>query len=228
MGGTDTENESYLKKCFSYIWGNLPFILLGNAVFLLFCAPSFTFLLIGNVLLSLWAGCVTVAPAFSGLLSFVARILRDEKPNFRDLTAAILRFYWRSALLGSIGALSLSWLLSALSCLGKKIDLVAVCLLVPPLVAFLFVVSLLVYAFPAMVLWDLPFRKAFVRALLFASCYRIPTAGLVSLGILFALLTLWSKMGLLVILPSVWAVFSCELTARLFQGNWWGKDDHSS
>lgn len=94
-------------------------------------------------------------------------------------------------------------------------------------VTFLFVIALLVHAFSIVVFWDPPLRKAFVQALLLASRYRIPTAGIISLGLLCVFLTWWTRLGLLIILPAIWAVFSCELTAGLLQ-NHWPEGDSSS
>lgn len=212
--------ESYLKECLSHIWDNLPSLLLGNVLFLIFCIPSFVFLLVGDVLLSLWIGCFSIVPAFSGLLYLVAEVIRSRKPTIRSFILGICRFYGRSVILGGLGVLSLLWLLGALNCGRGGPSIMIVSLLVLSFVRFFLVVTLLAHAFPIMVFWDFPLRETLVRALLLASHYRIPTAGIISLGFLCIFLIWWTRLGLLVVLPAIWAVFSCELTVKLFQNQW--------
>lgn len=219
-GEKNAETESYLKGCLSHIWDNLPFLLLGNVLFFIFCIPSFVFLLVGDVLLSLWVSCFSAVPAFSGLLCLVAEALRNRKPTIRSFTLGVCRLYGRSAILGGLGILSLLWLLSALSYGGRELSFMTVCLLASSLVGFLFMIALLVHAFPIMVFWNPSLRETFAWALSLASRYRIPTAGIISLGLLCVFLAWWTKLGLLIILPAIWAVFSCELTVRLLQNRW--------
>jgi hypothetical protein len=216
----DVAGESYLRKCLADLWDNLPVLLLGNVVFLAFCIPPFVFFFVGDVLLFLWTGCFSAAPAFLGLLSFVGTIVQGQRPSLRSLIIGTLRFYGQGVILGSIGVLSLLGLLSALSPGEEALSGTRVVLLVFSFAGFLFATTLLVHAFPLLALENPPLRKVIVHALFLASKYRIPTAGMVSLGLLCTFLTWWTRLGLLFVLPAVWAVFSCELTVRLLQDRW--------
>ncbi|MBC7217663.1 MAG: hypothetical protein H5U36_05845 [Candidatus Caldatribacterium sp.] len=195
----------------------MAFLVLGNLLFLAFCIPPFIFLLVGEVFFSLGIACFSVIPAFSGLLHFVAKIIQNKKPAMRDFFLGVYRFYGRSIVLGSLGIFSFSWLLSVFPYGEEGLSLAEVCLFVLSLFSFLFLVILSVYAVPIMVFWDLTLKKALIQALILTSHYRIPTAGILSLGFLVALLAWWTKLGLLIILPSVWAVFLCKLVVKLSQ-----------
>jgi len=207
--------ENYFRKCCIILWNNMFFLLLGNLLFVIFCTPSFILFFTGDIVLFLWTSCLSAIPGFSGLLYFVAKIIQEGNSSLKNFFSGFLHFYGRSAMFGIVWVLSLLGILNTLQ-VHQKITIGIIGLMVLVFVIFLFVTTLLAQAFPLMALKPrITLRTLLSCALFLASKYRVQTAGIILFGFLCILVIWWSKLSLIFILPAIWAVFACELTARL-------------
>lgn len=218
MLDVELEEEKYLKKSFLDAWENLALLLVGDIFFCLFCIPFMILFISDLVLPALWLGCFTIAPAFSGLVYLTGKIARGEKFGVKDIVFGIFHFYRRSIVLGSLIALLISFSIATFGMTKANPDQVwLIGSLAIQLAALLLVALLSVYAFSLMAIYDISLKKTLIYAFVLASSYKMPTIGLLSLAVLFAFLMWWTKFGLILVFPVLWAVFSSNLTLLLVQ-----------
>lgn len=212
------EEENYVKKSLFDVWNNLPLLLFGDIFFCLFGVPSLILFISDLILPAFWLSCFTMAPAFSGLVYLTGKIARGKKFGVKDIVFGICHFYGRSMVLGSLIALLISFSLGTLGIMKANLDQVwLIGPLAIQLAALLFVALLSVYTFTLMTIYDTSLKKTLIYAFVLASNYKIPTIGMLSLAVLFAFLMWWTKFGLILVFPVLWAVFSSNLTLLLVQ-----------
>lgn len=212
------EEKNYVKKSLHDLWENLPLLLICNMLFCLLCVPSMIFFMSDLFILALWLGCFTVVPTFSGLMYVSGRIANRKSVGVNDMIYGIRHFYSRSLILGSLTASLISFAIGTARFLQVTPD--QTWLIIPLSIQFaalLFVVLLFAYIFSLMTMYDISIKKTFIFAFTLASIYKVPTIGLFSLLVLCALSIRWTKLGLILVCPIVWAIFACNTTVLLLQ-----------
>jgi len=212
------DEKNCLRKLLSELWENLPLLLASDIFFCLFCVPSTILFFSDLILPAIWLSGFTIIPAFSGLVYLTGRIASSKEFSIKDIIVGIYHFYRRSIILGSIIALLLSFILCTLGLINAN---PAQGWLIFPLSiqfsALLFIALLLAYIFSLMTIYDISLQKAFIYAFLLASNYKMPTIGTFSLIILFVFLIRWTKFGLILVCPALWAIFVTNITLLLVQ-----------
>lgn len=204
------------------LWENLPVILLGGLAFSLVCVPAFLLFVAGWVVPALFCVALLVAPAWSALMRMQATLLAGKVTGVAEMGHAFLHHWRPSFRLGVIGIIPCYLLYRLLPLVVAPQSgwglwvIFAVTLFIT---AFIF--ALYLYAFPLVVLTDLPWSAIVGHSALLASRHAGNTIGLLSMGVLFALATIYLSLGLLFILPTIYALFvvnHCRMVA--------GEDDN--
>jgi uncharacterized membrane protein YesL len=200
--------RTYVLLTLTRLWGNLPLVLLAGLVFSLLCTPAFLLFTVGLFAPSLVVGALTVAPAWAALLAQEADMVRDVKTHIGVMLKALLRYWTRSAGLGALAAFPLWVALLILPGLARpEVPGVVWIGLAADALGLLVIVTLFLYAFPLLVLHDMDVVTALRNGLILASRHIVNTLGLLSMGVLFALATLYLSSGLLFFFPVVWGMF---------------------
>lgn len=211
--------QTYVRLTISRLWDGLPQLLLGSALFSLGCLPAFSLFILNLPLLAILVGALTIAPAWAALLAYEANLLADKATSLSLIIHAWQRYGVRSLKLGLLAAFPLlaGWLtLPHLA--APEVPLVIWLGLAGDALGLLLLVTLFLYTFPLLVLYDLDISPALQHSLALASRYLGHTLGLLSLGGLFLLGVLYLNSGLWFILPAVWGMFmvnNCRLVIQL-------------
>jgi uncharacterized membrane protein YesL len=211
--------QTYVRLTVSRLWDGLPQLILGSALFSLCCLPASSLFILNLPLLAILVGALTIAPAWAALLAYEANILEDKATSPSLIIHTWQRYTIRSLKLGLLAAFPLlaGWLtLPHLA--APEVPLVVWLGLAADALGLLLLVTLFLYTFPLLVLYDLDVRTALQHSLTLASRYLGHTLGLLSLGGLFLLGVLYLNSGLMFILPAVWGMFivnNCRLVIYL-------------
>jgi uncharacterized membrane protein YesL len=200
--------HTYVRMTLVSLWENLPLVLLSGAVFTLLCVPASLLFLLGPFAPALIVGALTVAPACAALLAQENEIVHDVKANIGTMFKALPRFWARGVGLGLLGCFPLSVALLTLPMLSlPRIPLVVWLGLGADVLGLLILAALYLYAFPLLVLHDVSVGTALRNALILASRHIWNTLGLLGMGILFALASVYVSPVLLFVLPAIWGLF---------------------
>lgn len=217
------DQQTYARLTLRRLWESLPLALLAGLLFSLFSLPAMLLLMLNLPAPAIIMGALTIGPAWAALLAQEAEILADTKTNIGVMARALWRYGSRSARLGLLAAIPLLAALWTLPNLAQDEVPGLIWLgLAADALGLLLLVTLYLYAFPLLVLYDLDLTTALRNALILASRYVMNSFGLLSLGGLFGLGALYLNSGLLFILPAVWGMFivnNCRLVVSLEQAD---------
>jgi uncharacterized membrane protein YesL len=213
------DRQNYVRLTFKHLWEDLPQILLACLVFSLGWLPAFVLFVLNLPLLAILVGALTIAPAWAVVLAHEARLLEHKAANLGTMAQTWRRYGLRSAKLGLLAAFPLvAGLLTLPHLAAPEAPPVVWLGLAADALGLLLLVTLFLYAFPLLVLFDMKLRTALYNSLILASRYLANTLGLLSLGGLFLLGVLYLNSGLLFILPAIWGMFivnNCRLVINL-------------
>jgi len=205
---TPLNRHTYVRLTATSLWNNLPLVLLAGLVFSLLCAPAFLLFFLGLSVPALIVGALTIAPAWAALLAQEAEIVQDIKTNVGVMLKALPHYWVRSAGLGLLAAFPLfAALLTLPSFELQQVPVVVWLGLFADALGLLVLITLFLYAFPLLVLHDMSVHSTLRNALILASRHIVNTLGLLSMGILFVLATVYLSSGLLFFFPAVWGMF---------------------
>jgi uncharacterized membrane protein YesL len=212
---TPLNEHTYVRLTVVRLWENLLLVLLAAAVFSVLCAPAFLLSVSGAFVPALAVGAVTLAPAWAALLALEADIVRNVGTHIGVMFRALPRYWVRSVGLGLLAAFPLFGAALVLPGLAQpEVPTVVWLGLAADALGVLILASLYLYAFPLLVLHDVSLVTALRNALILASRHIVNTVGLLGMGVLFAMATLYLSSGLLVFLPAIWGMFivnNCRL-----------------
>jgi uncharacterized membrane protein YesL len=200
--------SSYVRDTAVCLWDNLPAVLLGSALFALACIPAAVLFTFGAVRLALLITALLIAPAWAVLLAREADAARDIKADVGRVARAWLRLWQRSmrfGLLMVIPVLAATFTTPFLNLSGPPAVIWG--LLGAEAVALLMLVVSSLYVFPLMVLHDAPLPDAMRAAIVLSSRHIGNTIGLVAMGMVFLLATVYISLGLVFMLPGIWGLF---------------------
>jgi uncharacterized membrane protein YesL len=201
--------RTYVRLTLVSLWENLPLVLLAGSVFTLLCVPASLLFLVGLFTPALIVGALTVAPACAALLAQENEIVRDVKANVGTMFKALPRFWTRGVGLGLLGCFPLFVALLTLPMLAlPQVPLVVWLGLGADVLGLLILAALYLYAFPLLVLYDMSMGATLRNALILASHHIWNTLGLLGMGILFALASVYVSPALLFVLPAIWGLFT--------------------
>ena len=207
--------RTYVRLTTTYLWYNLPGVVLAGIIFSLMCIPSFVLSVFGLFVPALILGALMIAPAWTALLAFEAGIVQNRRTNIAVMFKAFPKYWRRSASLGLIGTFPIFAALITLSGLAQpEIPMIVWLGLAADIAGMLVLLILFLYAFPLLVLFDVGLGGAFRNAFVLASRYLIHSFGLLSMGVLFILATVYFSWGLLFFFPAIWGIFivnNCRL-----------------
>jgi uncharacterized membrane protein YesL len=207
--------HTYVRLTVKCLWDNLPLVLLAGVIFSLLCAPAVLLFILGLFAPAIIMGVLTIAAAWAALLAQENAIACDLKTDIRTMVIALPRFWARSTGLGFLLWLQVLIALLSLPMLSRpEVPLVVWLGLGADMLGLLLLILLYTYAFPLLVQHDVGVGTALRNAFILASRHINNTLGLLGMGILFALATLYLSSGLLLFLPAVWGMFivnNCRL-----------------
>jgi uncharacterized membrane protein YesL len=200
--------STFVLQTVRALWDSLPMLLIGGLGFSLFAAPAFILFVLGWVGPALVAVALLVAPAWSALLHMQASLLSGRAATVVDMGRTFPRFWRASVRLSVLGILSAYLLYRLLPGLAAPVAPWPLWAgLIVGLLATALVCALYLYAFPLTVLYDLPLHMTLRNSAILASRHAGNTVGLLGMGVLFALATLYFSLALLFILPTVYGLF---------------------
>lgn len=200
--------DTYVSLVLRTLWENLPQVIGGGLLFSLCCLPAFLLFGVGLLAPTLLVAVVTVAPAWCALLAYSHALLLGDRADFK----LFLNTLWqrgRSAALLSMG-LAFPLLVTLITLPLLQLEPV------PPIVwlglsADLFVIALalavLFYAVPLLFDHPMSTRLLLRQAAILAGIHPFNTVGLLALGVLFGFLIAYVSLGLLLLLPAIYALF---------------------
>jgi len=213
----ELRDDTYVKKVITDIWDNLPLLIIGDVIFMVFCVPWFIFFLAGLNMLSLWC-IVLINPAFAGLMYLAGKIAKGKACNIKDLFFGIYRFFRRALIIGLLTVFLLFvtiWTFKLIEANPEQRWLIIPWVF--QLSCLIFMGVLHVHIFPIMTLYDADLKTVFISSIALAVKYKLHTIGMVSLIILMALLIRLIWIGLIIVVPGVLAVFMSNLTLLLMR-----------
>jgi len=213
----ELRDDTYVKKVIIDIWDNLPLLIIGDVIFIVFCIPWFVFMLAGSNILSLWC-TVLASPALAGIMYLTGKIAKGKACNIKDLFFGVRRFFRRALIIGVITVFLL--FISIWTFRIIKANPEQKWLMIPwvfQLSCLIFIGVLHVYVFPIMTLYDANLKTVFIYSLVLAVKYKLPTIGMISLMILIVLVVRIIWVGLILVFPAILAVFMSNLTLLLMK-----------
>lgn len=207
-GAQPLNRDTYVSLVLRTLWENLPQMIGGGLLFSLCCLPAFLLFGVGFLAPTVLVAVVTVAPAWCALLAFTHALLLGERANFRLFWHTLWQRGRNAALLSMVLAFPVLVTLITLPMLQLEP--------VPPIVWFglsadLFVIALalalLFYAMPLLFDQPMPPRSLLRRAAILAGIHPFNTVGLLALELLFGFLIAYVSLGLLLLLPAIYALF---------------------
>lgn len=200
--------ESYVKVVLSTLWENLPQLIGGGLLFCLCCVPAFILFGLGLLVPTVLVAVVTIAPAWCALLAFTNAILLGDRADLAFFWRTCQRYWRAAALLSMLFAFPLVTTLTTLPLLQvEPVPLIVWLGLGADLFGLALAAALLFYAFPLLLEQRTALPMLLRRALLFAGVHPFNSVGLLAMGLLFAFLIAYVSLGLLLLLPAIYALF---------------------
>ncbi len=200
--------DTYVKFVLRTLWENLPQVIGGGVLFSLCCVPAFLLFGLGFLAPTILLAVVTIAPAWCALLAFAHHLIEDEQADFALFRRTLLRQWRGSCLLGMTLAFPLLITLTTLPLLQVEPVPVIVWLgLSADLFMLALVTAVLFYAFPLLLTQPTALPTLLRRSLMLAAVHPFNTVGLLAMGLLFAFLIAYVSLGLLLLLPAIYALF---------------------
>lgn len=209
------KDENYVKKVLWDIWDYLPLWIVVDFVFVIFCFPAIALILVDLHAPSLLSTILTF-PTFAGITYCASKVAKGEAASLRDFLTGVRRFLRRSLALGAIMIFLVFISVSTYQVIQTNPD--QKWLIIPwalQLSALLFWSALSVYSFGIMTLYDADLRTTLSSSLLLTVKNKMPTVGMLSLAVLMAFLARLTRIGLILVFPAVFAVFTSNLTLLL-------------
>ncbi len=200
--------DSYVRVVVSTLWENLPQLIGGGLLFCLCCVPAFSLFGLGLLVPTVLMGVVTIAPAWCALLAFTNAILLGDRSDLTFFWRSCQRYWRAAALLSLLLAFPLVSTLTTLPLLQvEPVPRVVWLGLGADLFGIALASAVLFYAFPLLFEQPTPLPVLLRRALLLAGVHPFNSVGLLAMGLLFAFLTAYVSLGLLLLLPAIYALF---------------------
>jgi len=205
----DITPSTYVVQVGQTFWENLPQLLWGALLFSLVCIPAFFLFTLGLFIPTLLVASITVGPAWTALLAFEMRLLQGRVPRQFSLFDDFRQCWRQSALLSLLTIFPLLALMTTLPALQSTPVAPIVWIgLGADLLGCAVMATLSFYAFPSLVQHpDQGVRTCIRDALILASRYPANSLGLLAIGILFSFCIAYISLALLLLLPTVYALF---------------------
>jgi hypothetical protein len=171
---------TYVRMTLRAWWDNLPLILLAGFLFMVPCMPVLWLFFNALFVEAIIVGVLLVLPAWVALLAQLTDIARDVRTHIRVFFRALGHYWLRSVALGLL-------------------------LAAPLLIAFLTLPALAQPTVP-LVVW-LGLAKALRNSLILSSRHIWNTLGLLGLGVLFILATIYVHSALIFLWPALFGLF---------------------
>ncbi len=200
--------DSYVRVVIATLWENLPQFIGGGLLFCLCCVPAFLLFGLGLLVPTVLVGVVTVAPAWCALVAFVNAILLGDRADLPFFWRTCQRYWRAAALLSLLLAFPLVSTLTTLPLLQvEPVPRIVWLGLAADLFGMALAAAVLFYAFPLLLEERISLRTLLRRALSLAGVHPFNSVGLLAMGLLFAFLIAYVSLGLLLLLPAIYALF---------------------
>ncbi len=201
--------STYVVQVGQTLWENLPQLLWGAFLFSLVCIPASFLFTLGLFIPTLLVASITIGPAWAALLAFELRLLQGRVPRQYSLFSDFRLWWRRSTLLSLLTIFPLLALLTTLPALRTPPIAPIVWIgLGADLLGCAVMATLSFYAFPSLVQHPHKGVRASIRdALILASRHPGNSLGLLAIGILFSFCVAYISPALLLLLPTVYALF---------------------
>ncbi len=200
---------TYLVQVGQTFWENLPQLLWGALLFSLVCIPASFLFTLGLFIPTLLVASITIGPAWTALLAFETRLLQGRVPRQFSLFDDFRQSWRRSTLLSLLTIFPLLALMTTMPVLQTPPIAPIVWIgLGADLLGCAVMATLSFYAFPSLVQHPHKGVRASIRdALILASRHPGNSLGLLAIGILFSFCVAYISPALLLLLPTVYALF---------------------
>lgn len=200
---------TYVVQVGQTLWENLPQLLWGALLFTLVCIPASFLFTLGLFIPTLLVASITIGPAWTALLAFETRLLQGRVPRHYSLFDDFRQCWRQSALLSLLTIFPLLALITTLPALQTEPVAPIVWLgLAADLLGCAVMATLSFYAFPSLVQNPDQGVRACIRdALILAGRHPANSLGLLAIGILFSFCIAYISLALLMLLPTLYALF---------------------
>ena len=215
----ETPAPGYWRRVGEDVVHELPALLGANALFLAWCAPAITLLLVGAIGPAALVAVVTLGPGLAGLAAYAGRLARGDAGRWwRDsLAGARARSGTGAALVAlGLGAAALPALVLRLAA-TERLTVTAMAALTGQVLVAAFVAAVCAHAFGLVGLYGQAAGPALRNATILVIRHPVASAGLVGLGLLFLHVAQIFGGGPLVVLPAILAVCTVHHTRRLVE-----------
>ena len=205
----DITPSTYVVQVGQTFWENLPQLLWGALLFTLVCIPASFLFTLGLFIPTLLVASITIGPAWTALLAFEMRLLQGRVPRQFSLFDDFRQSWRRSTLLSLLTIFPLLALMTTLPALQSPPVAPIVWIgLGADLLGCAVMATLSFYAYPSLVQHPHKGVRAAIRdALILSSRHPANSLGLLAIGILFCFCTAYISPALLLLLPTVYALF---------------------
>lgn len=199
---------TYVRLTLRAWWENLPLVVLAGFLFMVPCAPVLWLFFHALFVEAIVVAVLLVVPAWLALLAQLDEVARDAPTHIRVMLKAWGHYWLRGLALGLLLASpALIAFLSLPALSGPSVPPVAWLGLAADSLMALVLLALAVYAAPLLVQHDMPLGTALRNSLVLASRHIWNTLGLLGLGVLWVLVTLYVHSGLIFFWPAFVGLF---------------------
>ena len=200
---------TYVVQVGQTFWENLPQLLWGALLFTLVSIPASFLFTLGLFIPTLLVASITIGPAWTALLAFEMRLLQGRVPRQFSLFDDFRQSWRRSTLLSLLTIFPLLALITTLPALQSPPVAPIVWIgLGADLLGCAVMATLSFHAFPSLLQQPHKGVRAAIRdALILASRHPANSLGLLAIGILFSFCIAYISLALLLLLPTVYALF---------------------
>jgi len=213
------DEKTYVKETALALWENLPWVILAGVLFAVVSLPAGLLALLGFLVPGIVIGALSAGPGWAAMNALTAQaLLRTPGISPLDFFRAFARYYTRGAALGGALAVPLATAAVYLPFLqNPPVPAVIWAGLGADLAGLFLLISLYLYAFPQIVLYDAGLKLALRNSFVLAARYLTNTLGLIGLAVLLLFLAAKISWLLMFFLPAAWSVFvinNCRMVLR--------------
>ena len=200
--------DTYVALVLRTLWENLPQVIGGGLLFSLCCMPAFLLFGLGFLAPTVVVAVVSVGPAWCALLVHSDALVRGNFTSFARFGYTLRHQGHNAALLSILLALPALIMLATLPLLQlDPVPLFVWLTLGADSFVLALIAALLFYAMPLLAEQSGSPFTLLRPALALAAVQPFNTVGLLALGLLCAFLVAYVSLGLLLLLPAVYALF---------------------
>jgi uncharacterized membrane protein YesL len=199
---------TYVRTTLRAWWDDLPLVILAGLLFAAACVPALWLFFHALFVEAILLGALLALPAWVALLAQLADVAGGVGTNIRVFFRAFPHYWLRSAGLGVLlAAPALIAFLTLPALAQPEVPLIVWLGLGADLLGAMIVGILVLYGTPLLILHDMSLANGVRNALILSSRHIWNTFGLLGMGVLCGLATIYIHSALILFWPAFWGLF---------------------